>query len=66
MESILIWFASGFSFVCGIAFAFFCFGRKPTKADDDVKTLMQDRNNLDDQKVQALWRIVAVLENRPQ
>lgn len=66
MESILIWFASGFSFAFGVAFGFFCFKHRPTKTDDEMKTLMQDRNNLDEQKVQALWRIVNALESRAQ
>lgn len=62
MESILIWFASGFSFVCGLAFGFFCFTRRPTATDLATKKLMEDRNALDAEKIVFLNRIACALE----
>lgn len=65
MESILIWFASGFSFVAGVAFGFFCFRIRPSKTDNESLKLMQQRNDLDEAKVDALERIVAIF-NQPK
>lgn len=62
MESILIWFATGFSFAFGAAFGFFCFKHRPTKTDNEMKGLMQDRNNLDARKADLLERAAVALE----
>ncbi len=62
MESILIWFATGFSFAFGCAFGFFCFKHRPSKNDKDSLNLIAERNGLDRDKVQLLERIVAVME----
>lgn len=64
MESIAIWFATGFSFAFGCAFGFFCFKHRPTKSDNEWRQLMQDRNDLDAQKVLVLERIARCLEWR--
>lgn len=64
MESILIWFATGFSFAFGTAVGFFAFKHRPTVHDGVMKQLMVDRNVLDEKKVEALRRIADALESR--
>ncbi len=66
MESILIWFATGFSFAFGCACGFFCFKHRPSENDLKATDLMKQRNNFDRDKVQLLERIADALEqNRP-
>lgn len=64
MESIIIWFASGFSFVSGTAFGFFCFRLRPGKVDNKTVELMQERNAMDGQKIAFLERIAEALEEK--
>ncbi len=64
MESILIWFATGFSFAFGTACGFFCFTRRPSKHDTHLSGLMKERNTIDRDKVEVLERIAVALEGR--
>ncbi len=64
MEHIFIWFATGFSFVAGAAFGFFCFRVRPSRTDSLMARLMIERNELDAQKVQALRMISEAMKGQ--
>ena len=68
--TILIWFGSGFAFAFGVFCGMLMIAMAKPRADpyqQRTVELMENRNNLDEQKVEAMRRIVdelAAIERR--
>ena len=67
METVLIWFGSGFAFAAGVvvgAFLFRTAGKEQTEVERKVNDLLQERNRIGHEQVLAMSEIADAIRGK--